>query len=89
LNLFEETMVAVKLHNFDGETGLRLATLEGARALGIEDETGSIEAGKYADFAVVEVSPSGSDTEREVLEAAAENGAVATVVGGDIVHERL
>ncbi|CAN5462272.1 amidohydrolase family protein [soil metagenome] len=89
LNLFEETMVAVKLHNFDGETGLRLATLEGARALGVEDETGSIEAGKYADFAVVEVPPSGSDTEREVLEAAAENGAVATVVGGDIVHERL
>ncbi len=89
LNLFEETMVAVKLHGFDGGTGLRLATLEGARALGVEGETGSIEAGKWADLAVVEVSPSGPDAEREVLEAAAENGAVATVVGGDVVHERL
>ncbi len=89
LNLFEETLVAVNLHGFDGETGLRLATLEGARAIGIEGETGSIEAGKWADFAVVEVSPSGLDAEREVLEAAAENGAAATVVGGRVIHERV
>lgn len=89
LNLFEETFVAVKLHGFDGETGLRLATLEGARALGVEEETGSLEVGKWADLAVIEVQPSSSDAEREVLEAAAESGAVATVVGGDIVHERL
>lgn len=89
LNLFEEALVAVKLHGLDGGTGLRLATLEGARALGVEDETGSVEVGKWADLAVVEASPSGSDAEREVLEAAAANGAVATVVGGDIIHERI
>ena len=37
MNLFEETLFAVDLHGMDGATGLELATLGGARALGIED----------------------------------------------------
>ncbi len=86
MNLFEETLFAVKLHGFDGATGLRLATLDGARVLGIEDETGSLEAGKWADIAVVEVVPREGDVEREVLEAAAGGGVMATVVGGDLIY---
>jgi 5-methylthioadenosine/S-adenosylhomocysteine deaminase len=35
------------------EAALRLATLEGAKALGIGKETGSLEVGKRADFVVV------------------------------------
>ena len=89
MNLFEETMFAVKLHGFDGETGLRLATLEGARALGIEDETGSLEIGKWADLAVVEGVPGGEDPAREVLEAAAGGAVAATVVGGAVIHDRF
>ena len=65
MNLFEETLFAVDLHGLDGATGLELATLGGARALGIEDETGSIEAGKWADLALVEVAPGDGDPERD------------------------
>ena len=88
MNLFEETMVAVGLHGLDGATALRLATLEGARALGMEEETGSLEAGKWADFAVVAVAPGGVDPELEALEAAAGGGVVATVAGGDVIYNR-
>ena len=88
MNLFEETLFAVELHDFDDTTGLRLATLEGARALGIDDETGSLEVGKWADFAVVEVATRGEDPERNVLEAAAGGAVVATVVGGNLIYNR-
>jgi cytosine/adenosine deaminase-related metal-dependent hydrolase len=36
-----------------GDVLFRLATLNGAEALGWADETGSLDAGKSADFAVV------------------------------------
>jgi aminodeoxyfutalosine deaminase len=85
MNLFEETLFAVKLHGFDGATGLRLATLGGARALGIE--AGSLEAGKWADLAVVTVDPGDQDPDREVIEAAAGGAVTATVVGGDVVYD--
>src|SRR5918997_905477 len=71
MNLFEETLFAVKLHGFDGATGLRLATLEGARSLGLGAETGSLEAGEWAGLAVIDVDPGEEEPEREVLEAAA------------------
>ncbi len=88
MNLFEETLFAVELHGFDGGTGLELATLGGARALGIDGETGSLEAGKWADLAVVEAAPSGEQPETEVLEAAADGGVAAAVVGGNLAHDR-
>ncbi len=88
MNLFEETMVAVRLHGFDGATTLRLATLEGARIMGLEHETGSLEAGKWADLAVVEDVAGGTDPELAVVEAAAGGGVVATVVGGDVIYNR-
>jgi cytosine/adenosine deaminase-related metal-dependent hydrolase len=88
MNLFEETLFAVRLHGLDGATGLRLATLEGARALGIEQETGSIEAGKWADLAVVGTAPGGEESGMEILEAAASGGVVATVVSGDLIYNQ-
>ena len=90
MNLFAETLFAVELHGLNGETGLKLATLYGARALGIADETGSLETGKWSDFALVETVPSetGESPEMEVLEAAADGGVAATVVGGEPVYDR-
>jgi aminodeoxyfutalosine deaminase len=88
MNLFEETLFAVKLHGFDGETGLKLATLFGAQALGVDDATGSLEVGKWADFAIVEVAPRSEDPELEILEAAAGGGVAATVIGGELIYNR-
>jgi aminodeoxyfutalosine deaminase len=89
MNLFEETLFAVKLHGMSGATGIELATLGGARALGIEAETGTIEAGKWADLAMVEVVPWGADPERDVLEAAAGGDVAATVASGNLIYNRL
>jgi cytosine/adenosine deaminase-related metal-dependent hydrolase len=89
MNLFEETLFALRLHGFDGPTGLALATLGGARALGIEAETGSLRAGKWADFAVIETLPEDRGPEREVLEAAAGGGVAATVVSGKPIYDRV
>jgi imidazolonepropionase-like amidohydrolase len=72
-----------------GAAGLELATLGGARALGIEAETGTLEAGKWADLALVEAPLEGGDPALDVLEAAAGGGVVATVAGGDVIYNRL
>ena len=91
MNLFEETLFAVNLYGLDGEMGLKLATLYGARALGIADETGSFETGKWADFALVEAAPGapGESPEMEILEAAANSGVAMTVVGGELEYDRI
>jgi aminodeoxyfutalosine deaminase len=89
MNLFEETLFALRLHGMSGTTGLRLATLDGARALGVEAETGSLEVGKWADLAVIEALPGDGDPEREVLETAAGGGIAVTVVGGDPIYDRV
>ncbi len=63
LDLFLEMNTAAKLHKvstldptvLDAETVLRMATIDGARALGIDRTTGSIEEGKTADIIVIDI----------------------------------
>jgi 5-methylthioadenosine/S-adenosylhomocysteine deaminase len=62
LDLFQEMDTAAKLHKvhtldptvLDADTVLRMATIEGARAIGLGGVTGSLEKGKAADLIVVE-----------------------------------
>src|SRR5919107_1090730 len=89
MNLFEETLFAMRLYGLSAAAGLELATLGGAQVLGIESGTGTLEVGKWADLAVVETSQEDGDPERSALEAAAGGGVAATVVGGDMIYNRL
>ncbi len=64
LNMFGEMQAAAllaKLHSADATTlpaaqALTMATLGGARAMGIDDEVGSLESGKQADIIAVDLS---------------------------------
>ena len=62
LDLFLEMDTAAKLHKvntldptvLDARTALRMATIQGARALGLGEITGSLEPGKLADVIVID-----------------------------------
>lgn len=62
LDLFSEMDTAAKLHKIknmdttvmDALTVLRMATIEGAKALGIDNMTGSLEKGKRADIIIID-----------------------------------
>ena len=64
LDLFLEMDTAAKLHKvfskdprvIDAETAVRMATINGARALGLGEVTGSLEAGKRGDIIVLDTS---------------------------------
>jgi cytosine/adenosine deaminase-related metal-dependent hydrolase len=60
---------------------LEMATLGGARALGLEDEIGSIEPGKRADLTVVDLSQAHATPEGELL-----GQLVYSARSSDVVH---
>lgn len=63
LDMIREMNTAAKLHKvarldptlMDARTVLRMATIEGAKALGMEDVTGSLEVGKKADIILLDL----------------------------------
>jgi 5-methylthioadenosine/S-adenosylhomocysteine deaminase len=61
-DLFKEMDVAAKIHKadlldptvMDAKTVLQMATIKGAKAIGLGDETGSFEKGKQADIIIID-----------------------------------
>src|SRR5437870_4874655 len=68
---------------------LRLATIDGARAMGLNKEIGSIEIGKQADMIVVDVSESHAAPTGDVVSAlvysAQASDVRATIIDGQVV----
>jgi len=64
LDLFQEMDSTAKLHKvnildptvMDAKTVFKLATIDGAGALGLDNEIGSIETGKQADIIIIDVN---------------------------------
>jgi hypothetical protein len=69
-------------HRLDIDTIVRAYTIEAARSFFVDDVVGSLEAGKLADFAVLD-----GDLFATPAERIADLGVVMTVIGGRVVHE--
>lgn len=73
---------------------LALATIDGARALGLGDVTGSLEPGKQADIAVIDVEGPYSapfapeDPYTALVFGACQRDVILTVVAGRVLYER-
>jgi 5-methylthioadenosine/S-adenosylhomocysteine deaminase len=69
---------------------LRMATLEGARTLGLGDSTGSLEVGKWADLCCIDLQVPGSwpvhDVESTIVYASSSRQVTDTWVAGRHVH---
>ena len=76
----------------DSGTILELATLGGARALGIDDKVGSLEIGKRADIVAVDLSSShqapGGNPISAVVNTCTSADVLMTMVDGNILYEK-
>jgi 5-methylthioadenosine/S-adenosylhomocysteine deaminase len=96
LDLWKEIYLAAVLHPWpEGARpawrALEMATIEGARALGLEREIGSIEVGKRADFILVDLADPrfapGNDLARHLAYAGRAADVTTTVVDGEVLME--
>jgi 5-methylthioadenosine/S-adenosylhomocysteine deaminase len=100
LDAFEELRLAALLQSlrhgpqaFSGLDALRLATSEGARALGLDDLIGSVEVGKAADLLVLsrrqpQLTAAAAVDPHDLIAFGASPAAVRhVVVGGEVLVE--
>jgi cytosine/adenosine deaminase-related metal-dependent hydrolase len=85
LSLFDELrFVAAEHTDVEPATLLRLATLGGAQALGLADRIGTLEPGKRANFAVVQLGERVADPHAAILASTARVRQVW--IGGELAH---
>jgi len=74
------------------KSALRLATINGARALGIDKLTGSLETGKCADIAIYDTGSyafcPGNDAAADIVYSADGKDVLYTIANGRILYEK-
>jgi 5-methylthioadenosine/S-adenosylhomocysteine deaminase len=88
LDLLAEARAAGVLATLDAEDLLQLCTLSGARALGIDAETGSLVPGKWADCTVIRLHEGRRGVAGQVL-ASSPDDVLLTYVGGKEVYRSI
>ena len=90
LDLLAEARAAAGLApSLDADDLMELCTLGGARALGLDSNTGSLLPGKWADCIVVRTSPKHGGTAAEQVLASGPQDVLRTYVGGREVYRAL
>ena len=97
MDMFDEMRTMLFLHRaverdvsvLDAQMCVRIATLGGAEALGLEADIGSLEPGKFADFIAVDIGTSHfapvDDPYSALVYGANQDDVLLTVVGGDVL----
>ena len=87
LDMFAEMRRLKRQGRVDNSTILRMATMNGARALGWQDRIGSLEPGKYADWVAVELPELARMTywKQSLTQPCP---VIETVIGGRVVFSR-
>lgn len=98
MDMFDEMRTMLFLHRavernvavLDAQRCVRIATLGGAEALGMDQDVGSLEPGKLADFIAVDVSKSHftpiDDPYSALVYGANQDDVLLTVVGGRVLY---
>jgi cytosine/adenosine deaminase-related metal-dependent hydrolase len=81
-DMFEEMRAVVAQQYLPFDDVLRMATIEGAHALGLSDDLGSLEAAKRADFTIVALHDAATNPVEDILRSAHRSDVKATFVGG-------
>ena len=88
LDLLAEARAAAGLATLDAADLLQLCTLRGARALGIDGETGSLVPGKWADCTVIRLRERRRGVAEQVVASSPED-VLLTYVGGKEVYRSI
>lgn len=89
LDLLAEVRAAREIAGLDAEAALRLATLDAARALGLDREIGTLKQGKWGDLVAVDLPGAVDETRLAgTLLARVNNDVRLTLVGGREVYRR-